>query len=84
MMGFEPTNNGFADHPLKPLGYIVTGAKGLEPLPSVLETVMLPLTPYTYINYQLNCFLEWTRQDLNLQRLELHPNALPIELPVLK
>ena len=28
--------------------------------------------------------IKWTEQDLNLQRLELHPNALPIELSVQK
>lgn len=28
--------------------YLVAGAKGLEPLPTILETVMLPITPSSY------------------------------------
>ena len=32
--------------PIEPTRHIIAGATGLEPVPMVLETIMLPITPY--------------------------------------
>ena len=48
MVGFEPTNNGFADHPLRPLGYIsiYTIGVGFEPTHQFLGLSVFETDPF--------------------------------------
>ena len=68
---FELASHGFKDRDNKPLYYtamfVFAGVAGFEPTPVVLETNMLPLTPYSYLTFiliLLNYPLAWSGEGL--------------------
>ena len=87
-MGIEPTRAGTTNRCVNHFTTTAiikeTGVEGVEPPPTVLETVVLPLNYTPILRWLLliiRCIIKWRGAESNRRHYELQSYALPTELP---